>query len=440
MEHTFVEWLLFRSGTPRVPGSCSSALLDGWGDLEEREKALGIEPGRPFLLRPDYSPDLDVLRYFGSAAFRKLAPLSQLGYARNLRVFLSHLESQGVAWREATEEDLLNYEHWRRRDDDNDERLLGGATFARELAAFRHFFEWQSRRGTIGRSPVTLTTVRRRDGTFGTAARIRPFNVRKWEVKWLLPEAYWLWRDVGLRGYTRDGLPESSRRERNDQRNVAFADTLWMSGLRRREAGTLLVQELPPLHGYGRLPQGRVGEAVAKGGGRKFWVSRPALQSIDGYVLSSRAKSVRRAQAEGRYDNVPGLMVALKVNARRHLVYRDEHGHEGTVALDLLDASQRRKVFVERHGELEPAMVWLTQAGMPMAYDSWKMMFQTANRRCAAQGLEDLRCYAHMLRHSCAPALVGRRRVHPRPSPQDHGRAAGRLTRRASATPTTSSS
>ena len=256
--------------------------------------------------------------------------------------------------------------------------------------------------GTIGRSPVTLTTVRRRDGTFGTAARIRPFNVRKWEVKWLLPEAYWLWRDVGLRGYTRDGLPESSRRERNDQRNVAFADTLWMSACDGAKPGHFSCRNCPLY--------------TATDGSRRAVLARPSRRAVGGSsgylappssrLMATCSQAGRRVCGErrrkGRYDNVPGLMVALKVNARRHLVYRDEHGHEGTVALDLLDASQRRKVFVERHGELEPAMVWLTQAGMPMAYDSWKMMFQTANRRCAAQGLEDLRCYAHMLRHSCA--------------------------------------
>ena len=252
MERTFLsestnDWHLLRSGAPVVQGpyACSAVIAE-WDDLDERELALGIEPRRPFLLRPDFTADIDVLLYCASPRFRLLAPQSQLGYANNIRVFLSYLESQGVDWREATEDHLLNYEYRRRRKPIEKQSSISGAAFARELAALNHFFGWQKDRGVIQESPVKLRSYRRHDGTTGTTPSQRPKNVRSWDVKWLIPDIYRDWRRVGLGGYTAEGLPDPSWRGRNDARNLAFADALWTTGLRRREAGTLLQCELPP--------------------------------------------------------------------------------------------------------------------------------------------------------------------------------------------------
>ena len=100
------EWGLFQAGG----GGPSRRLVQRLpADLEDRERALGIRPGQPFLLRPDGSPDLDVLRYFNSASFRRLSLNSQLSYAYDLRVHLSFLSSQGVDWRDATEEHLVDF-------------------------------------------------------------------------------------------------------------------------------------------------------------------------------------------------------------------------------------------------------------------------------------------------------------------------------------------
>ena len=161
MEHTSYQWKLFRSGVPQAQaqGSCEPGALRAWDDLEDREQALGIEPGRPFLLRPDLAPDVDVLLYFASPRFRLLAPQSQLGYANNIRVFLSYLESQGVDWREAAEDHLLNYEYRRRRRPLKDQVAISGAAFARELAALHHFFGWEQDRGVIQESPVKAEVV-----------------------------------------------------------------------------------------------------------------------------------------------------------------------------------------------------------------------------------------------------------------------------------------
>ena len=395
------DWRLLRSGAGRVDSPFASPVLDEWDDLEERELALGFEPERPFLLRPDLTPDIDVLRYFASPRFRLLALQSQLGYATNIRVFLGYLESQGVEWREATEDHLLNYEYRRRRKPIKGQTAISGASFARELAALNHFFGWQQNRGVIQESPVKLRSYTRHDGSRGTTPRLRPSDIRSSNVKWLLPDAYREWRSVGLGGYTTAGHLDASSRKRSDGRNLAFADALWTTGLRRREAGTLLLCELPALRSDGVLSRARVADAVAKGRARNFWISRAGLRSIDAYVHSNRAASVQRAQAAGRYEQLRGRRVLRSVTAHRRARVEDESGNLTTISLDGLSAADRQRVFIRGEHGLEPAMLWLTESGMPMHYDSWKMVFQDANRRCEALGV-NIRCSPHMLRHSFA--------------------------------------
>ena len=390
----------------RAGGSTSGELssLWSWDALIERERQLGILEGQPFLLRPDGWPDRDVSAYFASGSFRRLALQTQLSYASDLKVHLSFLASQGVDWRDATVDTFLDFEFWRRRDPRN-VRRISGAKFARELAACRRFYEWQVRRGVIDRSPVVVDEVQRGNGTVRTAVRLRPSNARASRVKWLTPRAYGRWRDVGLGGYGADGLRDGSWRGRNDVRNVAFADMLWSSGLRLREGATLLSFEVPGSFGGSGFIRGRLGEAIAKGGGRDFWVSRRALRSIEGYVDSTRAAAVRRAQGENRYDALDRVMVASSVTKNRQMVFSNERGVSGRVSLDALSAEDRYKVFVEGDGGLEPAMMWLTESGMPMPYDTWKRVFAVANTRCTSQGV-GIRCHAHMLRHSFALRML----------------------------------
>ncbi len=125
-----------------------SPLLEHWDDLELRERALGIQPGQPFLLGPGGRPDADVLRYLNSGAFRRLADQSQRSYAIDLKVYLNFLFSQGKDWREATEDDFLNFEFWRRRDQRNPKKI-SGAKFSRELAALSKFYTWQVEREVL---------------------------------------------------------------------------------------------------------------------------------------------------------------------------------------------------------------------------------------------------------------------------------------------------
>lgn len=391
------EWHLYRAGRDGQ-GPAAQGLLT---DLEERERKVGIRPGSPILLRPDGSVDLDVQRYLTSGSFRRLSAVSQLGYAHNLRAHFSHLWSQGVDWSDATADDLENWSSWRQEDKRNPRRVIA-ATFARDLAAVRRFYEWQESKGTIDCSPVETRTVwRGRDVV--EVALLQPPSGGAVRMTWMTPAAYRQWVNVGLGGYrVDDTYDESWHGGGPAARNIAFAELLWASGLRLREAASLLLAELPSA-GSSRYLKARLSEAVAKGRARDYWVSARALTAIRSYRKASRAEAVRRAQEAGRYDDVPGIMVQLRITSDRRVVVRDrDGGREGQIPLDSLDVTERQRLYVEGDAGLEPSMVWLSEAGLPLNHDSWRKVFRRANRRCADQGLPERTCHPHALRHSFA--------------------------------------
>ena len=71
------------------------------------------------------------------------------------------------------------------------------------------------------------------------------------------------------------------------------------------------------------------------------------------------------------------------------------------------------RLFTEDpEGGLEPLWLWLTEAGMPMAYESWEKVFDTADARvagvfarasaCDGKARTAITCNPHVLRHSMA--------------------------------------
>lgn len=368
--------------------------------MVNRERAVGLAPEQPFLLRPDGAADVDVLAFFTSASFKLLSEQTQLSYAKDLRLFLSFLESQGRSWRGATSSDLLDFEYWRRRDPDNVHRV-SGAKFSRELAACKKFFVWQHKQGVIARDPAGGDVA----SAGGPGSRsLRPRDARSVRVKWLTPRAFRQWRDVGLQGRLTDGSIDRTWRGRNDGRNVAFANLLWTSGLRLREAGTLLVEELPSQDTGAQFLRAKLGGGVAKGRGRDFWMSAAARSELEAYILSTRAEAVARARREGRYDELPGRQIVVGRD-RSGLHLQDREGRLRTVSLDQLDWRERMNLFVQERGGIAPAMLFVGNSGLPMRYESWEAVSSAANRRCAQRGLP-IACYPHMLRHSFALRML----------------------------------
>lgn len=319
------------------------------------------------------------------------------------RLFFTFLWQRGRNWDEATAEDLEDWEEWRLRGVGNP-RLIGGSKWNRELAALRLLYDVAVARKYLAANPVRTHTVVTMEGAVLQAADLAARDTRSSHVKWLTPRAFRLWRDVGLGGLGPDGLEDPGWRGRNDGRDVAFADFDYSSGLRRREAGTLLTAELPQAD-QRRYSSGSVARAVAKRAGRYFYVGHTALKSVEAYRISTRAQVVRKAQQRGDYEQVPGRRVIEAISRQGKVRWREADGRRGEANLDQLDDRQRLLLFTETKDGLEPAMLWLTESGMPFRYRSWSKVFERANDRCARLGLSVF-ATPHMLRHSMALRML----------------------------------
>jgi hypothetical protein len=169
-------------------------------------------------------------------------------------------------------------------------------------------------------------------------------------IKWLDPSGYHRWKDLGLRGLDTDGREDRSFRGRNEQRDAAFADALYGTGLRLTEAASLLLAELPaddPGRGYATC---LLADWCAKGGyGHKYWMPRWALVKVLDYVEGARARAVRRAQREGRYDRLDRVRLVLDVE-RNHLRILEPDGRETRPAVNAVGPAARRRLFCHTCG------------------------------------------------------------------------------------------
>jgi site-specific recombinase XerD len=400
------EWLLYWTARDVAVPHGFLPLLDEWTAIDSRERTLSVEPGTPILIDPAGRIDPRLAYFLRRSRFAFLADETKHAYAKDYRLFFTFLHQREKYWDQADHEDIDDYESWRRRSEDNPRRI-GGSKWARELAAFKLLYGWAVAVGHIDRSPVLTHTVRRRDGTVMEVANNRPKDVRASNVKWLTPRTFRLWRDIGLRGYTAAGLPQPGWRGRNDGRNAAFADLLFDSGLRLREAGCLLTLELPHALEGQVYYEGTVAAAIAKRRERMFYVSASALAGVTTYMTTTRRAAIRRAQRQGRYDRMPGVRMITRISHGRdcRIEWEDRLGRRGEEAIRLIGERGRRLLFIEGASGLEPLALWLTEGGLPMDYRSWEAVFRSANQRCARFG-KPIVTSPHVCRHSFALKML----------------------------------
>ena len=329
--------------------------LAAWADLDQREADADIEPRHPILIDPEFRIDPLLARFLGRSRFAWLAEGTKQAYAKDYRLFFSFLWQRGRYWHEADPDDLLDWEAWRRRDQQPG-RGIGGSKWQRELAALRLVYEWAEKEQRIARSPVLVHQVRLRGGGEATVADQAPRDVRSADVKWVTPRTYRLWRDTGLLGYDAAGQPDPSWRGRNDGRNAAFTDLLFSSGLRLREGGCLLTLEVPDAAGGHGYREGTVAGAVAKRRQRMFYASAAALRRVAAYVATTRADAVRRARRHRRYEQVPGKLVVTRIShgARPRIAWRDERGRAADAPLGAISPADRMRLFTDGKDGLEP--------------------------------------------------------------------------------------
>ncbi|MBF6253925.1 hypothetical protein IU414_18275 [Nocardia farcinica] len=378
----------------------SDPVLAGLPSLAELARSNGTRAGQPFLLRSDGVYATEVNEFFASVRMRGVAEGTRRKYASELSMWLGFLDAVGCCWADATEQEVDAFKFWRMTDESNPRRVAGG-TFRSGLVAMNAFHEWAERQfGVV--NPVQRTAVRGASRVV-EGYRAAPRVMRDRDVKWLDPGGYRRWRDVGLRGLDVGGREIDRWRGRCPQRDCAFVDGLYGTGLRLTECASLLEIELPYDDPARQFMTCTLAAACAKGSvRRKFWMPRRMLVDVLAYIEGERAAAVRRAQARRRYERVGDRRILLRVLGGRRIEVREVDGRRSSVPLDALGPAARRRLFRETPAGLVPVAVWLNADGMPRAPHGWQHTFTAANARVARAGLVGLAATAHVMRHSFA--------------------------------------
>jgi integrase len=227
-------------------------------------------------------------------------------------------------------------------------------------------------------------------------------------VRWLTPQAYSQWRNLGLRGFTIDNVPSDGLGLAFEDRNHAFADGMYGSGCRRREWSTLLTVELPEVDPALRYHRMTLGRKIAKGEPtyRKVLIERHDLNRMHAYIQDgSRVESVARGQKAGIYERISGRIEVLDYRPQTRKVYV---GAREWTSLDSLTIAERARMVIQGPNGWEPMWLWLGMNGEPLSMKRWNTIFNQANARMAKTvakaglGTEPNWCTPHMLRHSFA--------------------------------------
>ncbi|MFJ2218402.1 hypothetical protein ACIQVO_40140, partial [Streptomyces sp. NPDC101062] len=374
----------------------------------------GIPDGTPYLLSPRYAYDVNPNSYLHRVDYLEGPLNSQKNRARALASYFTFLHQArwGRDWRDATEDDHRAYRHWRRQDARGPR--IGGATWSQDTSHVFQFYAHAKRKKWVAEIPIPLREALEWSGS----STSKPVVTDSEEVKkvpasyahdeggtrieWLPAPAYRRWRDVGIRGYDRDGLPRDNFRGRWAARNAAFTDKLVRTGLRLEEQSTLLRSEIPLGEGPPGYSKFWLPGSIAKRQSAR-WVFTPASSRRDltAYDREDRSFVVEEAQAAGRYRRIRRPLVISDPEFPRFAQYTSGAMARQRVDVRLLGPLERRRLLVDTERGLEPAMFWLGEDGMPLALSTWKDMFTAANRRCEEAGLEE-RAHAHLCRHTYA--------------------------------------
>lgn len=399
--------------------------LSGFGDLHSRAVANGARHGTPVLIGPDGRPDPRVNLFFRTGPMAQARPGTWRRYAYSLVVWLDYLHGVGRGWAAATARDVEAFKEWRLTSLDNAGRVQP-TSFDTDRAALNSFYGWAGRRYGVANPVATAGAGPRRNLVPRAEATmywrspgrdpLRPAGSARRQVKWMLRSAFEQWRNVGLCGYGFDGLRRPGWRGVNEDRDAAFVDGLYGTGLRLAEWASVLDIEIPA-PGGSRFAPARLAAACVKGGkaGRTYRIPRSVLHAVAGYadpVEGSRPEVVRRAQRAGRYEQVPGARIVAGYHAHSRRLLIEAPGGPVPVSLDVLGLDERRRLFRRTSDGLEPLWLWLSPNGLPKKPYGWEDTFDHANQRIArvwaatavGAGRHGAECplwaRPHMLRHS----------------------------------------
>ncbi|MBB5081505.1 site-specific integrase [Nonomuraea endophytica] len=133
---------------------------------------MRVRAGDLIFLSPDYRVDPRLAAYARDKGFRSFTTETRRNYATDIGLLLDFLWRRGRAWTETQEQDLEDFEHWRRQEESNPARI-GGTKGDRELAAFMHLFKWAVKNKVTTHNPVATKQVMRRYGQMLTVPAAR---------------------------------------------------------------------------------------------------------------------------------------------------------------------------------------------------------------------------------------------------------------------------
>jgi site-specific recombinase XerD len=400
-------------------------VLFKYQDLEQIEKDLGIRDRTPILVDPAIHDDPDswrldpYLRAFFASPTWTTQPLgTRKTYGPIYRPLIQWLDTRRhkTIW-EIDEDDLAVWKSIRTDFSVNPEGAVAGATWNKELSALELLFDWAAHptRGYLPANPLGQLPGRgkARDGNSRVPLRKRESerlgirwkakNARSYRARWVSPATYSVWRDVAFRGGGLQaqgrgkitlGATDKKNRSRNRQRNAAFADLLYLTGLRLQEGASLLTCELPNQMS-GTVTEFMLGKLTAKGDKERMILEPPeAALQVFKYLRGERRDAIERARKRDKYSG-SGWLLVDQVSVRGGITHVRWASNQQWVVTGSIPPEVRQKMLlVDENGEVEPLILWLDERGMPMTDSSWEKVFERGNERFQQQA-EAIGHHAH---------------------------------------------
>ena len=378
--------------------------------IQERRSADGLDAYVPMILRDGalYDPDLD--RFFRDLPLNGVRSRHSLrAYGYDVFVwarFLSEACAKTI-W-QADRHDVLAYHRVRRRAEVG--QRISAASWNRAVACLDRLYRWGVQEGLIAEAPFTHRSVWRQRHA-GRRSQVAARNdayepaARRADVSFVTLEDYRRFRDVGLKALLPNGRTRPGARDRTGIRNALFSDLLVTTGLRLEEASSLFASDLVFAdHRAGRQVWLDLPDAQTKGDrGRQILVPARLLEQVRAYVDVERAHAVTKFQRRSEWQSID----------RPIFVHRERHAARlrlvdgGDIALDLLDPEERGRIIVcDSDGTpSEPAILWLSEIGLPVQPNSWEVAFARASSRGRSFGF-DIGISPHQLRHTFAVHML----------------------------------